>query len=113
MARKKSGMGRQTGNGKGGESVAGYFRQVFKEQPQLLHETSNQKLLGRWLADHPGETEVPKAVKSNLANLKSVLRSQQRQQVADTAAQARPKGQGGGAVVTVPTGGSPLEALEH
>ena len=78
---------------KGGESVAGYFRQVFQEQPNLLHETSNQKLLDRWLADHPDQPEVPKSVKANLANLKSVLRSQQRKQVANRAEEARPKGQ--------------------
>src|SRR6478736_10526069 len=101
MAKKRS--------GKGGENVAGYFRKVFQEQPRLLHETSNQKLLDRWLADHPDQTEVPKAVKANLANLKSVLRSQQRKQVANNAEQARPKGQASEAVATVPTGGSPLE----
>src|SRR5947209_4936632 len=104
MARKKSGAGNRSTNGAGGESVAGYFRKVFQEQPRLLHETSNQKLLDRWLADHPGQTEVPKSVKANLANLKSVLRSKQRKQVASRAEQARQAGQAAaGAVATVPT----------
>ena len=35
-------------------------------------------LLQRWLKDHPGETEVPKKVKTNLANIKSVLRKKGR-----------------------------------
>jgi hypothetical protein len=59
-----------------GESVAGYFRQVFKENPNLLTERSNEALYQRWLADHPGESEVPARVKVGLQNLKSVLRRQ-------------------------------------
>jgi hypothetical protein len=58
----------------GGESVSGYFRKVFEEQPALLYSKSNQQLRERWLADHPGNTEVPRSVMQNLANLKSLLR---------------------------------------
>lgn len=60
----------------GTETVAGYFRRVFEEDPRLLHERSNDPLYARWLADHPGHTEVPDNVKANLQNLKSVLRKQ-------------------------------------
>src|SRR5262249_55498582 len=58
----------------GGESIQGYFRQVFKENPKLLKERSNEELYRRWLADHPGHDEVPDRVKSGLQNLKSMLR---------------------------------------
>jgi predicted SnoaL-like aldol condensation-catalyzing enzyme len=58
-------------DGDGKETTAGYFRKIFEENPKLLNERSNKKLLKRWLADHTGQTEVPKSVKANLANLKS------------------------------------------
>ena len=61
-----------------GGSVAGYFRKVFAENPGLLHGRSNQELLDRWLSDHPGAKEVPRNVKANLQNVKSVLRQQAR-----------------------------------
>src|SRR4051794_27684702 len=57
------------------ESVAGYFRKVFKEHPKLLKERSNEELYRRWLRDHPGHTEVPQSVKTGLQNIKSVLRN--------------------------------------
>jgi hypothetical protein len=47
----------------GGETVSGYFRRIFKENPRLLKERSNDELLKRWLADHPGHKEVPQTVK--------------------------------------------------
>src|SRR3954471_12397394 len=80
-------------NGGKPETVSGYFRQVFQENPRLLRERSNQPLLDRWLADHPGETEVPKAVKQNLANIKSVLRSKKRTRVAVRAEDRQAAGQ--------------------
>ena len=64
------------------ESVAGYFRKVFKENPKLLWGQSNQELLSRWLADHPGEKEVPDRVKWSLSNIKSVLRKKRRKRKA-------------------------------
>src|SRR5258707_504476 len=57
-----------------GENISGYFRKVFKENPKLLKERSNDALSQRWLADHPGESTVPENVKSGLANIKSILR---------------------------------------
>jgi hypothetical protein len=65
-----------------GESVAGYFRKVFKENPGLLKSKSNDELFRRWLQDHPGHSEVPKQVKNSLFNIKSVLRKQRRRRKA-------------------------------
>jgi hypothetical protein len=61
--------------------VSGYFRKVFQENPTWLGERSNDKLLARWSADHPGQ-DVSKSVKQNLANLKSILRSKKRKRKA-------------------------------
>ena len=58
-----------------GGSVAGYFRPIFQENPELLKQRSNEPLYERWLKDHPGEKEVPEKVRQNLSNLKSVLRA--------------------------------------
>jgi hypothetical protein len=61
-----------------GESISGYFRKVFAANPQWLDSRSNDAVLAQWLADHPGETEVPGKVKQNLSNIKSVLRKKGR-----------------------------------
>src|SRR5947209_7177384 len=60
-----------------GESIAGYFRQVFAQQPRLLKERSNAELLRRWQDDHPGQELTP-SVKNSMMNIKSVLRKQGR-----------------------------------
>ena len=65
-------------NQAGAETVSGYFRKLFEENPKWLAERSNQALLDRWLRDHPGEQEVPVRVKQNLSNVKSVLRTKLR-----------------------------------
>jgi len=97
MARKKSNpesaTAQQTNdtpqaNGTPGESVAGYFRKVFQENPKLLKATSNQEIYDRWLADHPDQTTVPDNVKASLSNLKSVLRSAQTRRKAARAEEA-------------------------
>ena len=72
----------------GGESVAGYFRKIFKENPALLNERSNEALLQRWQQDHPGQ-EITTSVKTGLANLKSVLRSKGRKRGRKAAAEAQ------------------------
>ncbi len=74
----------------GGESVQGYFRRIFEENPKLLKVRSNEELLNRWMADHPGVTEVPKTVKVGLQNIKGVLRSQRRKRKKAKAAAAGP-----------------------
>jgi hypothetical protein len=65
-----------------GETVTSYFRARFKENPKLLKAGSNQEIFQRWLADHPGEKEVPQRVKYILSNLKSVLRQKLRRKKA-------------------------------
>jgi hypothetical protein len=100
--RKEDQKPASTNNGPavGEESVAGYFRQVFAENPAWLKGRSNQAVLERWLADHAGQNEVPDRVKQNLANIKSVLRKKlrkggrpkkQAEPVAETAPDAAPK----------------------
>jgi hypothetical protein len=61
-------------------SVAGYFRGVFAEHPEWLHETSNNVILDRYRHDHGLGADAPVdiRIKQNLANLKSVLRKQAR-----------------------------------
>jgi len=81
MAKKKTTNG-EGGNRGGGETTAGYFKKIFADNPQLLGERSNEPLLQRWLKDHPDHTEVPKAIKQNLSNVKSVLRSKGRKKAA-------------------------------
>src|SRR5437764_11956678 len=75
MAKAKDG---KAGKPNGGETISGYFRKVFEEDPRLLKSRSNEELLRRWLTDHPGEKEVPGRVKNILMNIKSVLRKQGR-----------------------------------
>src|ERR1700675_2952530 len=107
MAKKKAGK-------QNGESVAGYFRGLHKENPGLFRERSNDKLLQRWLQDHPGVKEVPKNVKTGLANIKSVLRSKKRKKVAKKAEQSESiEQQKLVKVARVPTGTTKLESLEH
>jgi hypothetical protein len=67
------------------DSVSGYFRKIFEENPKLLKGRSNEELLKRWRADHPGHKEVPEKIKNNLANIKSVLRKQGRKKGAKSA----------------------------
>jgi hypothetical protein len=62
----------------GGETTGGYFRRVFKENPKLLVTRSNEELLSRWLADHPGHKAVPPNIQKHLSNVKSVLRKKGR-----------------------------------
>src|SRR5215468_10067179 len=45
-----------------GETNTAYFRRFFKKNRGLLKVRSNDAALSRWLADHPGETEVPQSV---------------------------------------------------
>ena len=54
------------------------LREVFKENPKLLGTRSKDALLKRRLADHPGESEVPKSLQVRPQNVKSVLRSRGR-----------------------------------
>lgn len=64
-----------------GETTSGYFKRVFKENPQLLGVKSNDELFRRWLADHPDHTEVPGNIKGILFNVKSGLRKKGRKKL--------------------------------
>ena len=70
--------GKADGAMSGDESISGYFRKIFLENPKLLKQRSNDELLRLWLADHPGHTDVPQKIKNNLANIKSVMRKKLR-----------------------------------
>jgi hypothetical protein len=56
------------------DGVAPYFRGIFEANQKLLKSRSNKEVLAQWLTDHPGHSEIPKNVKTGLANLKSVMR---------------------------------------
>ena len=79
MAKKRTGNNGAGAAGAGDSgSVMGYFRELFKQNPRWLGERSNERLVQRWLQDHPGETEMPASVRNALANVKSRLRKQRR-----------------------------------
>jgi hypothetical protein len=61
-----------------GESLTGYFRRVFKENPKLLRGRKNAQVLQIWLRDNPGHTDIPKNVKIAMANAKSAIRGKKR-----------------------------------
>jgi len=65
--------------GKSGSSYS-YFKQLFLTNPQWLKEKSNAVILARYRQDHglADDAEIEKKVLGNMANLKSVLRKQQR-----------------------------------
>jgi hypothetical protein len=107
-------MAKKQSAGANGETTAGYFRELFKTSPKLLGERSNEPLLKQWLADHPGNTDVPTSVKASLSNIKSVLRSKKRGRVAKRAEGNQIVEHGMKAsVARVPTGTSKLEHLEQ
>jgi hypothetical protein len=60
-----------------GDSISGYFKQVFAERPEWLHEKSNDVILARYREDKgmAPDAPLPKNIRQNLANVKSVLRS--------------------------------------
>src|SRR5947209_19821062 len=94
-----------------GESNIGYFRRILTENPKLLKRRSNDEIFERWLADHPGETEVPAKVKQALFNMKTALRKKRRGRKAAEEAVA---GQEGHGFTDAPVPASPdLETLEE
>jgi hypothetical protein len=96
-------------------TLAGYFRGLFKANPQWLHERSNDALLARYRKDHGLADDAPiePKVRQNLANLKSVLRKKKRRRG------RKPKHANGAIPVAVPAAalrrgpGNRLEALEE
>jgi hypothetical protein len=45
------------------------------QKPRRRHRVRDEQAIARWLADHPGNEEVPAKVKTGLQNIKSVLRA--------------------------------------
>jgi hypothetical protein len=88
------------------ESVSGYFKQIFKERPELLNSGSNTALFERWLQDHPGENNVPNRVKYILSNVKSVVRKKGRKKAGRKIAAELP------ALVAPHASTAPLRKLE-
>jgi hypothetical protein len=62
---------------KKGESVGGYFRKLFRENPEWLRTKSNDQVVARWKADHPGK-EFTSKIRANLSNIKSTERKKGR-----------------------------------
>ncbi len=108
MAKKKAGGA--TRSDAQGENISAYFRRVFQQNPKLLEGRSNEELLRRWLADHPGQTEVPQPVKNGLQNVKGILRSKGRKRKAARPAAAAPAAQ---APARPTAGKGRLEQLEE
>lgn len=98
-----------------GESVVSYFRRVFQENPALLGQRSNDCLLETWLRDHPGQTEIPNAVKKGLSNIRSALRSKGRNRTARKASRQAQHMQEWLQQPTARTqpASSPMDALEN
>ncbi len=62
-----------------GESMMGYFRRFFDEDPSLVKKKSNQQLIERWMQDHPGYTDHDlRRARQSLANTKSMLKRRKR-----------------------------------
>ena len=59
------------------KSLGGYFRNVFTENPEWLDLRSNDLVQAKYEADHPGK-KLTTAVRSNMANIKSVMRQENR-----------------------------------
>src|SRR5260370_7100288 len=59
----------------GGETMQGYFRRIFGENPEWVKPRSNARVYQRWHDDHPGHTDVPASWRNALTNAKTDLRS--------------------------------------
>jgi hypothetical protein len=54
-------------------SVSGYFRRIFEENQHWLDMGTNDEVVARWEADHPGE-KMTDNIKSSMSNAKSIMR---------------------------------------
>lgn len=73
-------MGRRRRRRRRGESVMGYFRQVFEKHPEWVKEKSNDLVLAQYRQDKGLATDAPvdARIKQNLANTKSIMRKHSR-----------------------------------
>ena len=51
--------------------TSGYFRELFKQNPAWLHSKSNDDVVDRWKADHPGR-EINAKIRQSMINVKSI-----------------------------------------
>jgi hypothetical protein len=63
-------MGRTKGNV---ESVSGYFRRLFADNPNWLQSGYNNEIRAQWHKDHPGQ-EWTQKIQQSMSNVKSILR---------------------------------------
>ena len=91
------------------ETLTGYFRRILNENPKLLNRRSNDELIGRWRADHPGQ-HVTGKVRAGLMNAKSALRHKQRKRKGSK--QAEPPAQEAVTSHVLPKPAKPPHGLE-
>jgi hypothetical protein len=94
------------------DTVSGYFRRIMTENRKLLKARSNDELVRRWQADHPGEEFTPK-LRAVLMNVKSVMRHKKHNRRARKAGQPQ---EAAAAAHELPKPSKPshkLEALEE
>lgn len=70
--RRARGTGTQEGQG---QTLSGYFRQLFARYPTWLDLKDNSQILQHWAAEHPGQA-ITDSVKGTMANIKTTLRKQ-------------------------------------
>src|SRR5262249_14380729 len=87
-----------------GESLGGYFRQLFREHPEWLKIKSNDLIKQRYEADHPSQ-QFTSNIRANLANVKSLMRKQMRKR-------GRKPGTGAKPALVAALGGRDMESLE-
>jgi len=111
----KVGRPKKVAQAEGGETSSGYFRRIFKENPKLLVTRSNEELMSRWLADHPGHKAMPPKVQGHMSNVKSILRKKGRKKLGRPKKVERDGAVSAGSTPPKPTRIAPnrLEALEE
>ena len=101
-----------------GESLRGYFIELFRNNPDLVRGKSNAEVVQRWEKDHPGE-KFSKSHQNALANAKTKvakelgIRKRRKKRRAVGAAAGAPVAAGAKPAATGrPAGGHGLEHLE-
>ncbi len=61
-------------------TISSYFRKIFTNHPEWLHQKSNNDVLARYRSDHglAAGKDVEPRIRNALANLKSQMRKEQR-----------------------------------
>lgn len=109
MAKDKTAEGTDAAPQSEKGTMTDYFRAVFTEHPRWLRGRSNDKIVARWLKDHPDHTEMPTNVKNLLSNLKSSMRKGSRKRKKAAIAKSAAESTGRGAAVAK----APVKSLEQ